>query len=1280
MLKFLLLACSLAFFLPAAHGQAANIYITPTGAATGVCTTGTQAPSFFNNAANWGNGGGQIGPGTIVHLCGVITGTLNTSILTAQGSGAFGNPITILFEPGARLSSPACAGNFGGACLDLTNRSDITVNGDASNGRQGIVENTANGTVLANHIPSTGIRVSGTTRVIVKNTNVRNIYVHTAVSDCITQNTDTRGIYGSNSGATNLTIDNNLVSDVSWAIDATGNNLEIKNNETFNMDHGIANGVNGTTTGESFHNNHFHDMANWNSTGDCYHHDGIHVFTEGGDATGGQIYDNLFDGSLGVNTTAWIFLEGSSSGSPTGVHNWKIYNNLFENGDASNPNKKLLWLEGRGKSSGQEVYNNFASILNNTNELSLYCRSTTGVKVKNNVFGPQTYAGCTIAAPGDVDNNVYFNVGNDINFGWNGAQFLTVAQWRTACNCDANAQQGSSAQININPTTGVPGAGSIAIGAGINLTSLGVTALNSDYLNSPRPTSGAWTSGALNVASSGNAQIAIAPSSFDFGNQTQHVTSGAQSFHITNPGTANLNFSPNPPGCCGISGTNASDFVITSKTCVDAGTIVPTSGFCDISVTFTPNLQTLEKASLQLFSNASGGSPVSIPLQGTGVAPATAALQLTPNPVNFTSTPVGSNGQTLTVTVKNVGTATYTPNNPTFFSISNLNWSKQGGTCGTATLAVNATCTMDIRFNPSSAGSLSATLSAVGNVVGNTTLNGTGVATTNPIVVVTPTPFDFGNQPKGVTSALHNFSISVTGSGSVILGTPFFTITGGNRPTDFARVSPGGADCLNGQTLAVGDPPCLISVAFTPLITGAENTVLTIKSNAASPAPTSALSGTGIAPSLQLSPSPAGFGSSNVGSTAGPLVVTAKNVGNSTLTFPVSPFTLTGANPSNFSIISNTCNALQTGTLTVTSAGGGLLNYVFTSTHGLPNVSFTVPANPTPGASTAGYGFSMVGAAQGLTNVVVNGVSQSSNPLIEVVFYNSSVIGGFRLLSDTSTIIVSVGPTQLYTGAEATPTLTLQAGTVLTNNVGAPVSGTLDPGATCTINLNFTPSVAGSRSATFNAASNAGTITDNLSGTGVALVSSLTLTPRPTVFPTEPTGTTSVGIVTTVTNVGGGLHTFGSPKFSFTTGDASDWANISTTCGATLAAAASCTFTNSFTPTGSPRNETTLFTATGTTTPGTGTVAFNGAGVSPSPGGAPVPWVASISFSNGYQSVEVAGTGFTSENAITIQGQPIPTACTDVLCKGNLPSCVGNPCVPASWLPYQGQKLSVGLK
>src|SRR5579864_3045616 len=107
MKKLVLLILVIGALTPFAAASVSNVYIAQTalGNGDGSTCTNALAASFFNIAGNWGAGTTQIGPGTVVHLCGTISTTL-----TVQASGAAGTPITILFEPNARLSQPFCPG------------------------------------------------------------------------------------------------------------------------------------------------------------------------------------------------------------------------------------------------------------------------------------------------------------------------------------------------------------------------------------------------------------------------------------------------------------------------------------------------------------------------------------------------------------------------------------------------------------------------------------------------------------------------------------------------------------------------------------------------------------------------------------------------------------------------------------------------------------------------------------------------------------------------------------------------------------------------------------------------------------------------------------------------------------------------------------------------------------------------------------------------------------------------------------------------------------------
>jgi pectate lyase len=153
-----------------ASAQASNVYITPDGGGSGICTSNVHNPSWFNNSGNWGSSGSQIGAGTIVHLC----GTFGTN-LTAQGSGQVNNPVTILFESGAKFSAAAFVGTY----IVLDGQSNIVVDG----GSGGIIENTANGSHLGNKVYTDAIRAISSSNIEVKNLHIQNLYVHNDVAD-----------------------------------------------------------------------------------------------------------------------------------------------------------------------------------------------------------------------------------------------------------------------------------------------------------------------------------------------------------------------------------------------------------------------------------------------------------------------------------------------------------------------------------------------------------------------------------------------------------------------------------------------------------------------------------------------------------------------------------------------------------------------------------------------------------------------------------------------------------------------------------------------------------------------------------------------------------------------------------------------------------------------------------------------------------------------------------------------------------------------------------------
>jgi hypothetical protein len=105
-------------FLPVAVG-AETIYVSQSGGTVSCGSWGsqsTQSTAWFNTAANWGGGAGEIDPGDTVRFCGTIT-----TNLTVQASGTSGNRITLdganatlncRFSAGGYHSSPETSRHY----------------------------------------------------------------------------------------------------------------------------------------------------------------------------------------------------------------------------------------------------------------------------------------------------------------------------------------------------------------------------------------------------------------------------------------------------------------------------------------------------------------------------------------------------------------------------------------------------------------------------------------------------------------------------------------------------------------------------------------------------------------------------------------------------------------------------------------------------------------------------------------------------------------------------------------------------------------------------------------------------------------------------------------------------------------------------------------------------------------------------------------------------------------------------------------------------------------
>jgi len=290
------------------------------GSANGSNCANAYAYTFFNAPANWGSGASQIGPGTTVHICGTWTGSPGQSFLTAQGSGNSSSPVTIHFETNAVMQAPYFSST---GTIVLTGQSYIVLDG----GTNGVMQNTLNGSPGAscpggpctNIQSSVAIWAQPCTNCEIKNLTVANLYVHTQCvapwTNCDTAVNQT-AVNAVRFQGSNVLIHDNTFHDIGWVLlqnYTADSGVALYRNNIYNMDHGIAcAGADYVVPSMSIYNNHFHDMAAWDTgPADAYHHDGIHCFNGSlGKIQNIYIYNNLFDGNEGYNVSAWLFLEG----------------------------------------------------------------------------------------------------------------------------------------------------------------------------------------------------------------------------------------------------------------------------------------------------------------------------------------------------------------------------------------------------------------------------------------------------------------------------------------------------------------------------------------------------------------------------------------------------------------------------------------------------------------------------------------------------------------------------------------------------------------------------------------------------------------------------------------------------------------------------------------------------------------------------------------------------------------------------------------------------------
>ena len=343
----------------------------------------------------------------------------------------------------------------------------------------------------------------------------------------------------------------------------------------------------------------------------------------------------------------------------------------------------------------------------------------------------------------------------------------------------------------------------------------------------------------------------LSATSLSFGSIQTGTSSTPQTVTLTSNGGQALSVNS-----ISISGPDATQFQETD-TCQVPSVLQPTN-FCSISITFSPSSTGSLQATLSISDNAPG-SPQSVQVSGTGVAPPPPApvVTVTPNPVGFPAITQGTTSSPITVTVTNSGNATLNissvllaGNNVTDFSMTN-------GCSGP--YAPNASCMITLTFTPLAAGQRSAILSIsddAQNSPQSIQVSGTATAVppTNPAVSLSSTNVSFGVITQGTSAGPQTVTVTNSGGSSLHISS---VVLGGANSGEFIMT--------NGCTASAYsvNATCTIGVSFAPLGTGSRSVTIALTDDAPN-SPQTINVGGNASPAIIVGPAPGGSTSATI--------------------------------------------------------------------------------------------------------------------------------------------------------------------------------------------------------------------------------------------------------------------------------------------------------------------------------------------------------------------------------------------------------------------------------
>jgi hypothetical protein len=383
--------------------------------------------------------------------------------------------------------------------------------------------------------------------------------------------------------------------------------------------------------------------------------------------------------------------------------------------------------------------------------------------------------------------------------------------------------------------------------------------------------------------------------------------------------------------------------------------------------------------------------------------------------------------------------------------------------------------------------------------------------------VVFPTGLTFSTpQPIPVPSIPQTVTLRNMGSTAMTISS--IVMTGDYSETDTC-----------GSGLA-GGASCVITVTFTPTASGSRVGKITVTQSGNNSPTVINLTGTGVnAAFVTLTPSTLTFSDQNVGTASPAQTVTVGNIGNQNLTLTSGSFSTSGPFAQ-----TNNCPASLAPHATCT------VNVAFLPTQvgilpGSLNVSSNSNGQATSSVPLSGTGFA------GSAALTLNTAGLVFNPQV----LNTTSVGQTVSVTNTGNTVVNI-----------------YGLTVAGDYVASGCVVSLNPGASCSVRVTFTPTAAGTRNGTVMLADSTPAATHSFTTTGMGLTPTATLSidPSSLSFPDTTVGATSANVTIQVTNTSNANVTIDRVF------EGGDFRIASTGCVTNLRPAAICSIVVQFVP------------------------------------------------------------------------------------------------------------------